>query len=111
MSRFLFSRGKIRPYNAAGITCGPTRGGPQGTSRPCPGVVRLYSADGLIPPLCRVPDNSSSAMVPRDLPLVEPEEPRGIVVQDVPLLLRREKARRFDAFDRNLYGARPDHLV
>src|SRR5687768_12126250 len=53
----------------------------------------------------------SERMMPRDIFLAEPEEPGGVIVEDVSLLLFRQEWRLVDNSDRAVDGSRPDHLV
>ena len=50
-------------------------------------------------------------MMPIDLLLAQSKKTRGIVVEDVFLLLGSEKGSALDVLYRRLDGARPDHLV
>src|SRR5688572_14563275 len=51
------------------------------------------------------------SVMPRDLFGGEAEELRGVVVEDVLLLLDRQKAQAIDAIDGERNGLRPAHLV
>lgn len=50
-------------------------------------------------------------VVPRDLLFIEPQEACSVVVEDVSLLVVREKRCRVDALDCPLDGLGPVHLV
>jgi len=50
-------------------------------------------------------------MMPRDVFLAETQEPRGVAVENVPLLLFRQEGRLVDNGDRALDRSGPDHLI
>src|SRR5687767_6200191 len=54
---------------------------------------------------------NSERMMPRDVFLTETQEPRGVVVEDVALLLFGQQGRLVDNGDRALDRSRPDHLI
>ena len=54
---------------------------------------------------------SSHRMVAGNLFVAQPQESRGVVVEDVALLRLASGRRIFDRLDRGLDDARPDHLV
>ena len=49
--------------------------------------------------------------MPRHVLGGEAEKPRSIIVEDVTLLLWAEEGSGLDAFNRGVYGFRPDHLI
>ena len=50
-------------------------------------------------------------MIPEPLPVIEPKESNGVVIEDVSLLSTVEKPRQLHALDSHPNGFRPDHPI